>query len=156
MLDRERFPSIRILSARSIVICTSLHLGNWVLVISMISWLLLARGGFMYELIIIETDHDDYYLDCVSYCDIRAHWDSFVFQIHEHMTREEMLSVFYTGHESGNNRINSRGHLFPFFLRSVSSNGGREERRKCQPMRFSKPSRASECPRGFWRLIKDD
>lgn len=39
-----------------------------------------------------------------------------MFQIHEHMTREEMLSVFYTGHESGNNskkkkkkQSNSRG-----------------------------------------------
>jgi len=33
----------------------------------------------------------------------RVHLNPFVFQIHEHMTREEMLSVFYTGHESGKN-----------------------------------------------------
>lgn len=41
-----------------------------------------------------------------------------MFQIHEHMTREEMLSVFYTGHESGNNSKKEISHAlsFPFFV----------------------------------------
>lgn len=74
------------------------------------------------------------------HCAIRAHLNSFVFQIHEHMTREEMLSVFYTGHESGNNSKEVTPREFvrarcvvplPFCFRSdVKTHARRRKRRR--------------------------
>lgn len=51
-----------------------------------------------------------------------GHLNSFVFQIHEHMTREEMLSVFYTGHGNDSKKINSRlSVLLRSFARDVEN-----------------------------------
>lgn len=75
------------------------------------------RGGFIHEP--IDKARRDYGrdLDCVRMLrHPRVHLNLFVFQIHEHMTREEMLSVFYTGHESGNNGEKSNSRVIPSAL----------------------------------------
>lgn len=79
-----------------------LHLGG-LIVSNKRSWSI--RGGFIHKP--IDKAPRDYGRD-LDYVRMlrhpRVHLNPFVFQIHEHMTREEMLSVFYTGHESGNDR----------------------------------------------------